>query len=200
MESDLKEKQGKKPPIWLRLGILVLFLVGSILLVKYTPLGDWLSLERLQGMVAQTGFWGILIFIGIFVTAAVLNIPGTAFLLLAILLFGYWQGAVFTYIGALLGAWVTFVLGRTLGGKALTEINNRTVQRLLDRVEVSPIRTLILLRILVQFSPLVGYTLALTNIKQHQYMLGNVIGILIPTVAFSLGMYWFEDSVRAFFG
>lgn len=200
MDQKIGQEPGKKKLGWLRLMGLLLFLGFSIWLVKYTPIGSWISLENLQQMVAQTGFWGVLIFIGIFVAAAVLNVPGTAFLLLAILLFGYWQGALLAYIGAMLGAWATFVLGRTLGGKALTEIENKTVKRLLTNVEVRPIQTLILLRILVQFSPLVGYTLALTNIKQRHYMVGNMIGILIPTIVLSVGMYCFEDSIRALFG
>lgn len=200
MDQKIGQESGKKKRGWLRLMGLLLFLACSIGLVKYTPVGTWISLENLQQMVAQTGFWGILIFIGIFVAAAVLNVPGTAFLLLAILLFGYWQGAVFSYIGAMLGAWVTFILGRALGGKALMEIENKRVKRLLTNVESRPIQTLILLRILVQFSPLVGYTLALTNIKQRHYMVGNMIGILIPTIVLSVGMYCFEDSIRALFG
>lgn len=195
----MDQNEDQKKSVVFRLGGLVLFIITSILLVKYTIIGTWLSLENMQYMVEQTGFWGVLIFIVIFVTSAIMNIPGTAFLLLAIMLFGYWQGAVFAYVGALLGAWVTFVLGRRMGGKALTEIKNPTVKKLLEQVEVKPIRTLIVLRILVQFSPFVGYTLALTNIKQRQYMIGNVIGILIPTIGLSFGMYFFEDSVRALF-
>ena len=179
---------------------MVLFIITTILLVKYTPLGDWLSLDAMQQMVDQTGMWGALIFIAIFVIAAVMNIPGTAFLLLAIMLFGYWQGAIFSYIGACLGAWATFVVGRTVGGKALTEIKNPTVKKLLLEAEERPIRTLIVLRILVQFSPFVGYTLALTNIKQRHYLIGNLIGILIPTIGLSIGMYFFEDTIRAVFG
>jgi uncharacterized membrane protein YdjX (TVP38/TMEM64 family) len=196
----MDQNKDQKKNVALRLGGLVLFILTSILLVKYTVIGTWLSLENMQYMVEQTGFWGVLIFIAIFVVSAIMNIPGTAFLLLAIMLFGYWQGAIFAYVGALLGAWATFVLGRTMGGKALTEIKNPTVKKLLEEVEVKPIRTLIILRILVQFSPFVGYTLALTNIKQRQYMIGNVIGILIPTIGLSIGMYFFEDSIRTFFG
>jgi uncharacterized membrane protein YdjX (TVP38/TMEM64 family) len=196
----MDQNTGQKKNVVLRVGSLVLFIITSILLVRYTTLGAWLSLESMQYMVEQTGFWGILIFIALFVISAIMNIPGTAFFLLAIMLFGYWQGAVFAYVGALLGAWTTFTIGRTMGGKALTEIKNPTVKKLLAEVEIRPIRTLIVLRILVQFSPFVGYTLALTNIKQRQYMIGNVIGILIPTIGLSIGMYFFEDSIRALFG
>lgn len=196
----MSEKSTKsKYLVWRLLGLLA-FIVTTILLVKYTSLGNWLSLDAMQEMVEKTGMWGVFIFIGIFVAAAVMNIPGTAFLLLAIMLFGYWQGALLTYIGALLGAWATFAVGRTVGGKALTEIKNPTVKNLLLEAEERPIRTLIVLRILVQFSPLVGYTLALTNIKQRHYLVGNVIGILIPTIGISIGMYFFEDTIRAMFG
>lgn len=196
----MSEQKDKQKYLWLRLGVMVLFIITTILLVKYTPLGDWLSLDAMQQMVDKTGMWGALIFIAIFVAAAVMNIPGTAFLLLAIMLFGYWQGALFSYIGACLGAWATFIVGRTVGGKALTEIKNPTVKKLLLEAEERPIRTLIVLRILVQFSPFVGYTLALTNIKQRHYLIGNLIGILIPTIGLSIGMYFFEDTIRAVLG
>ncbi len=196
-ENNKKQRQRKS---LLRLGLLLAFLVSCVLLVKYTVVGTWISLENMQYMVAKTGFWGIFIFIGLFMLSAVLNVPGTAFLLLAILLFGYWQGALFAYIGASLGAWATFVIGRKVGGKALSEITNPTVRNLLAEVETRPIRTLILLRILVQLSPIVGYTLALTNIKERQYIVGNLIGISIPIIALSFGMYFFEDSIRYLFG
>lgn len=193
-------KEARRQKSFLRLGALLIFFVVSILLVKYTIIGTWLSLENMKYMVAKTGYWGILVFIGMFVASAILNVPGTAFLLLAILLFGYWQGALFAYIGALMGAWVTFVIGRKVGGKALSEITNPTVRNLLAEVETRPIRTLIVLRILVQLSPFVGYTLALTNIKERQYLVGNMIGILIPIIGLSFGMYFFEDSIRYLFG
>ncbi|MGH1337299.1 MAG: TVP38/TMEM64 family protein [Aureispira sp.] len=196
--NDNKEPRRKNS--LLRLGVLLAFLVLSILLVKYTIIGTWLSLENLQYMVAETGFWGVFIFIGIFVISAILNVPGTAFLLLAILLFDYWQGALFAYIGAMIGAYATFAIGRKVGGKALAEITNPTVRNLLTEVETRPIRTLIVLRILVQLSPFVGYTLALTNIKERQYLVGNLIGILIPIVGLTIGMYFFEDSIRHLFG
>jgi uncharacterized membrane protein YdjX (TVP38/TMEM64 family) len=195
----MSEGKEQSKNLWFRLGGMLLFIITTILLVKYTSIGTWLSLDSMKYMVEKTGMWGVLIFIAISVVAAVMNIPGTGFLLLAILLFGYWKGAIFAYLAALLGAWVTFTLGRVLGGKALTEIKNPTVKNLLLQAEVRPIRTLIVLRILLQFSPIIGYTLALTNIKQRQYLIGNIIGILIPTIGISVGMYFFEDTVRAFF-
>lgn len=201
MNESLENNKEKQPRYGLvRIVGLIGFLVFSIVLIKYTPIGTWLSLENLQYMVAQAGFWGFVVFVGMFVASAVLNVPGTAFLLLAILLFGYWEGALLAYIGAFIGAWVTFTIGRKVGGKALTEITNPTIRKLLTKAETRPIQTLIVLRILVQLSPVVGYTLALTNIKERQYLVGNLIGILLPIIGLSLGMYFFEDGIRHLFG
>lgn len=193
-------KKNQHPKSLWRLVALLTFLGGSIFLIKYTVIGTWLSLENLQYMIAQTGFWGVFVFIGLFAASAIFNMPGTVFLLLSILLFGYWQGALFAYIGASLGAWATFVIGRKVGGKALSEITNPMVRNLLAKVEKRPIRTLIFLRVLVQLSPIVGYTLALTNIKERQYLLGNLIGILIPIIGLSIGVYFFEERILHFFG
>jgi len=185
--------------VFLRLGLMVILIIGTLALVRFTPVGTWLSLDNMKYMVHQTGYWGYLIFVGLYVVSAIMNIPGTAFLLLGILLFDYLPGATLSYFGSLAGAIVTFYIGRTVGGQALSEIKNKTVRRLLAEAEFKPIRTLVILRILVQFSPLVGYTLALTRIKAKDYLVGNLIGILIPTIGLTIGMYLFEDWIWALF-
>ncbi|MFK7796719.1 MAG: TVP38/TMEM64 family protein [Aureispira sp.] len=201
MSEPFETNKEKRPQNgFMRIGILFGFLVLSILLIKYTVIGTWLSLENLQYMVAQAGVWGFVVFVGMFLASAVLNVPGTPFLLLGILLFGYWEGALLAYIGTCIGAWVTFTIGRKVGGQALSDVTNPTIRNLLAEAETRPIRTLIVLRILVQLSPIVGYTLALTNIKERQYLVGNLIGILLPIIGLSLGMYFFEDGIRHLFG
>lgn len=200
MQTEKEPNNPKNNSLWLKLGGFVLFIIIMLLLVKYTSLGSLLSVEGMQIAVAKAGVWGVLIFIAIFVTAAVMNIPGTGFLLVGILIFGYWQGAIYTYIAALIGSVLTFMIGRKLGGAAFSEVKNPKIQSVLLEAELRPIRTLIILRILMQFSPLVGYTLALTNINARSYIIGNIISIWIPTVAISLLMYFFEDTARAFFG
>lgn len=189
----------KNNNLWLKLGGFALLIIITILLVKYTSLGSYLSVEGMQKAVAQAGVWGVVIFMAIFVTAAVMNIPGTGFLIVGILIFGYIQGPIYTYIAALIGSVLTFMIGRKLGGNAFAEVKNPRIQAVLMEAELRPIRTLVILRILMQFSPLVGYTLALTNINPRSYIIGNIISIWIPLIAISLGMYFFEDVVRGIF-
>ena len=114
-------------------------------------------------------------------------------------IFGYVFGPIYAYIAALSAAWFTFVIGRWMGGKALTKLQHPRLRQYLSQVETRPIRTLIVLRIFLQFSPLVGYTLALTNIQQHKYFVGNVLGLLLPTIVITILTYCFEDFIRLLF-
>ena len=183
-----------------RLLLLLAFMISTILIVKFTPLGAWLSVENMKNLVESTGIWGYFIFVAMFVIAAVMNVPGTAFLLLGVLLFDYWTGATLSYFGALIGAIVTFYIGRSVGGQALSEIKNPKIKNVLKKAEFYPIRTMIILRILVQLSPFIGYTLALTKINTRSYIIANVIALFIPVVGLTVGMYLFQDVIMSVFG
>lgn len=176
-----------------RLLIVVLFLTTTVLLVKYTVVGEWLNVTNMQVMVHRTGAWGYLIFVAFFTVAAIMNIPGTVFMILSIVLFGYWTGAVLSYFGGFSGAMATFYIGRAMGGQALSEIKNIRIRSLLQRAEDYPIRTLVFLRILVQLSPFIGYALALTKIKPRSYIIGNAISIIIPVIGLTIVAYFSED-------
>lgn len=192
-------KRSKLVPWWTRLLLMLLFIVGSMFFIRYTRFGNYLNVETLQLLVHSYGTWSVFIYWIIFVVAAIMNIPGTAFLLVAIFIFGYVFGPIYAYFAALSAAWFTFVIGRWMGGKALTKLQHPRLRHYLSQVETRPIRTLIVLRIFLQFSPLVGYTLALTNIQQHKYFVGNVLGLLLPTIVITILTYCFEDFIRLLF-
>lgn len=184
----------------LRILLLVAIIITLILVGKFTPLGEYFSVTKLKEMINGAGWWGMLIFLGFFVGGAIMNLPGTAFLVLAIWIFGYGLGASITYVAAITAAMITFYFARMIGGKALTEVKKPFIKKILDKAEAQPIWTLVLLRGIIQFSPLVGYTMALTNIKPRQYLLGNVIGMLLPLGYLTFGYYVFEDSITALLG
>ncbi|MCP4442351.1 MAG: VTT domain-containing protein [Aureispira sp.] len=193
-------KSEKRIGVGLRLLILVAIIVSLILVGKFTPLGEYFSVTKLKELINGAGWWGLLIFLGFFIAGAIMNLPGTAFLVFALWIFGYWKGASITYLAAVIAAMITFYFARFVGGKALTEIKSPFVKRLLGKAESRPIFTLVVLRVLIQFSPLVGYTLALTNIKPYQYFIGNIIGMLVPLGYLTFGYYVFEDYFIALLG
>lgn len=185
--------------LW-RVGILITFIAGMILLAKFTPLGEYLTIEKLRGLILDAGVWGVFIYIGIFIASAFMGMPATAFLIFSIIVFGYWQGAGITYVAALMAALATFYFSRMVGGKALADIKNKRIQKIIQQAENKPIRTLIILRTITQISPFVGYTLALTNIKSKHFIVGNIIANLIPIAYITIGVGLFEDQLQTLFG
>ena len=99
---------------------------------------------------------------------------------------------------------INFLFARMVGGKALSEIKNKRIEKVLSRVETNPITTICWLRVFMLLSPVINYTLALTNIKTRQFFIGNAIAMIFPfaiiivtTVLFRSA--YFQDIISVWF-
>jgi uncharacterized membrane protein YdjX (TVP38/TMEM64 family) len=186
---------------WFKVLLMLSFLVLGVCIVAFTPIGGYITdLEYVQAQIKSAGFVGILIFIAIVVVAALLNIPGTAFLVLAILIYGTLEGAILSYVAAIIATVTSFYFGRLIGGGALSRIKNQWVKRLIANAERNPVRTIVILRIFMQLSPLISYSLALTEMKAKRFIIGNMIGLLVPIAYIGLAMYFIRDTVMQLLG
>jgi uncharacterized membrane protein YdjX (TVP38/TMEM64 family) len=191
-----------KPNPWKKIGMLLLFIVGGILIVYLTPLGAYLkNINQVRIDIEKAGVWSFLIFIVIFVVTSLLSIPGTGWLFLACIVYSeVWIGGVLTYVAAFLAAIATFYMGRLMGGGALSGIKNTRVRSLIASAEKNPIRTIIIMRSVLLLSPLVGFALALTNMKPRDYIIGSLIGLMVPVAVLSIAIFFIRDEVFRFFG
>ncbi len=180
--------------------LIIIIFVSLLLMVKFTPLGSYFRIDVLRTLIADAGAWGILVYCGLFIAAALLNIPGTIFLVFSILVFGYVWGSVLTYVSALSAAMLIFAITRSFGGNALHQVRSPFFQRMLAKVESNPIATLIILRIAMQLSPLVSYTLGLSGIRTHHFWWGNAIGMVTPIAAIAAGMFWIGEPLLNWLG
>jgi len=192
----------RKHPLF-KVGIILLIILSGILLVTFTPLGAYLKdINKIRADVESAGIWSYFIFILFFVLIALFSIPAEIVLLIfSYLIFDNFIMAVLVnYIAGFLSAIVTFYAGRFIGAGALHEIKNVWIKRLIASAENNPIKSIILLRTFLILNPVVGYTLALTNMSPRKYILGNLIGIIIPIFYLSFGMYFMQETVLEFFG
>lgn len=178
----------------IRLGILAAVMVTLALLAAYTPLGHYFNLNYIQQLIQGAGWWGVLIYIVIFVAGTLLNIPGLLFMVTGFLVYGLGIGSLVGYTGAFLSVLAHFLLIRSIGGTPLTEIKNKTVQRIMNGFESHPLRTVIILRLLMFISPPLNYMLALSGVKLRDFVLGTLVGI-IPPILFQVGMMYFAQDV-----
>lgn len=154
--------------------------------------------ERLPSLllwISGTGVWGALIFIGLYVVATVLFIPGSILTLGAGFVFGVALGTLYVSLGSILGASAAFLLGRTLARnwirrkvesnprfKAIDDAVGREGWKIVGLTRLSPIFPFNLL----------NYAYGLTKVSFKGYFLASWIGMLPGTV-----MYVYVGSLAA---
>src|SRR5712691_6598847 len=91
--------------------------IGIVLALKYFHVQD--LLKAALDWIGKLGPWGPVIFVGLYVVATVLFIPGSVLTLGAGALFGVVLGSVCVSISATLGATAAFLVGRYLARDAV---------------------------------------------------------------------------------
>jgi uncharacterized membrane protein YdjX (TVP38/TMEM64 family) len=170
-------------PRWLRpalvlLGVAVLFvLVGRSL--------GGLLVQATTG-IRGLGAWGPAAFVGLYVVACVLAIPGSILTLAAGAIFGIGLGVALAFGGALLGSTAAFVVAR-YAARGLVERRLGTDPRVasLDQAIAGRGRLIVFLLRLSPVFPfsLLNYALGLTKVSLVDYVIGGV-GMLPGTLLY----------------
>jgi uncharacterized membrane protein YdjX (TVP38/TMEM64 family) len=137
----------------------------------------------------------LLIFTLLFTLGSLLHIPAMLFVLVAILVYGHLEGALFGYLGVVVAMSINYFAIRTMGHKVLNEIKSPRLQRMLSKLHSQPLVTIILIRLVFWASPVVNYALAMTSVKPRHYILGSAIGLILPVIFFTGEVYFFQELV-----
>jgi len=168
----------------------LLYLGGSIVLIAAGIVGFkyFHGQERLKqalDWVGQLGPWGPIIFIAIYILAAVLFIPGSVLTLGAGAVFGVAWGSVYVSIGSTLGATCAFLVGRYLARNAIArKIEGNERFAAIDQAVAKEGWKIVGLTRLSPVFPftLLNYAFGLTQVKLRDYMLASWIGMLPGTI------------------
>jgi uncharacterized membrane protein YdjX (TVP38/TMEM64 family) len=153
--------------------------------------GAWLggssgfSPDAISDRFRALGAWSMPAFLAAFAAAVLLALPGSVFVLAAPLVYGDVLGLVLAYAGAVLAVTVPFLLARASRGTEERPAGLsrwRRLGRLIDRIELHPVRNVFLLRLALFLSPPLNYALAFTSIRTRDYVLGSALGVA-PMVA-----------------
>jgi len=170
--------------------LLFLFLLGTYALAKWGGYLDDINIHRIQRAVEDAGAWGVLLFAGLFVVGVLLHLPGMIFVGTAIIVIGRDSGYFISLGSATLAVCISFLIARTIGGKALGEVKASFVRRLLKRIDDHPIRVMIVFRLIFFLSPPLNFMIALTRIRFRDYAVGSAVGLIIPMFAVTVLFDW----------
>jgi uncharacterized membrane protein YdjX (TVP38/TMEM64 family) len=181
--SESKTPKGGSSKLKLVLVAVVVVLV--VVAAKY--LGVQELLRKALAWINDLGAWGAVIFIGIYILACVLFIPGAILTLGAGVVFGVVKGSVIVSISATLGATAAFLVGRYIargwveqktGGnerfKAIDDAVANEGWKIVGLTRLSPIFPFNLL----------NYAYGLTQVSLRDYFFASWIGMMPGTVMY----------------
>jgi uncharacterized membrane protein YdjX (TVP38/TMEM64 family) len=171
-----------------RTRITVIACVVFILFVAYAtyklPVNEW-SKEFLL-WIPTLGFWGPLVFIVSYALFTVFFLPILPLTLASGVLFGVALGTIYSWIGAVFGGCVAFVLGKQVFSKCALEMAESFPQfAAIDRaISGNSWKIVLFLRLspLIPFN-VMSYILSLTQIGFVSYTSATAAGVLVPTSA-----------------
>jgi uncharacterized membrane protein YdjX (TVP38/TMEM64 family) len=165
--------------------VLAAFVVAAILAVRFTPIKDLLTVERLGSLLQAAGWWAPLAFILIYGVGVCLFIPGTLLTTLGAAIFGPYWGFVYVYIAAMLGATGAFLIGRYLGREFAASLIGDRLKKYDDAIEQNGFATVLYLRLVYfPFTPM-NFGMGLTKVRFRDYLWGTGLGILAGTFIFT---------------
>ena len=130
------EPKGRRLPTGaiIKFLVLIALVVVAALALRYTPLSDFLTRERMVAAFVQlrTAWWSPIALIGLFIVLSPTGLPVSPLIFAGGVVFGVWWGWLYNFIGSLFGATVSYLLARALGRQLIEHIAGRT---LLEKVE-----------------------------------------------------------------
>jgi uncharacterized membrane protein YdjX (TVP38/TMEM64 family) len=187
-----KERKGKlKKPVTSKYILSVAILSVLVIIVVLFRLSG--GMEKLQNICSELeclGPWAPAGFIGIYVLAVVLAIPGSALTALAGVLFGSFRGVVYVSAASTLGATLAFLIARYLARDYIYSrfSNKPSFQKLDDMSEKYGIWMVAIVRLVPVFPfNLVNYGLGLTRIKLITYVFFSWFFMLPGTFLYVAG-------------
>jgi uncharacterized membrane protein YdjX (TVP38/TMEM64 family) len=180
----------QQPRQHIRLALLISILVALFLVGRYTGVAEHLDAESIRELVRSAGAWGWALYIATFAGGEFIHIPGMVFVLAGILIYGQVIGFGLAWMASVVSVCFSFVVVRRLGGTPLGNVEKPWVKRILGRLNAQPIRTIVVLRLLLWLAPPVNYALALTTVRFRDYLIGSALGLIAPVAGVAILFDW----------
>src|SRR6476660_6763241 len=184
-ESGAVTQEASNTNSRLRWIVYVIAGVALVVALKYFHVQD--LLKSALDWIGKLGPWGPVIFVGLYVVATVLFVPGSVLTLGAGAVFGVVLGSLWVSISATLGATAAFLVGRYLARDAIArKIEKNEKFATIDRAVAGQGWKIVLLTRLSPVFPftLLNYAFGLTRVKLSHYVLASWIGMIPGTVMY----------------
>jgi len=183
--TDTATPTANRSKAGLKAGIFILFIIGAIVLVRFTPVKNYLTAQALGAFLETAGIWAPVLFMAIYAVGVCLFVPGTLLTGLGAAIFGPYWGFVYVWFGAMAGSSAAFVIGRTLGREFAAGLIGNKLKKYDDAIERNGFATVLYLRLVYfPFTPM-NFGMGLTKVRFWDYFMGTGLGIIVGTFIFT---------------
>ena len=144
----------------------------------------------MQRELDALGNWAPIVFILVYALATVISLPGTLVTVAAATLYPLGEAFVYVLIGAMLGASISFFIGRFLARDAIKSILDgdqpfiEKTRQFIEKFEHNSFIAIAYMRLTYVPFVVLNYAAPLTGVKFRDYFWGTFVGILPGTFVF----------------
>ncbi len=175
------------------------FLCAIALAWHYTPLAEWLTVERVSALAEDFGhrWWAPFAVVLAYTPASMLLIPRPLITLAATIAFGAWLGFAYGMAGILLAGAATYGLGRLLKRETVHRIAGPRVTQICETVKAHGLPAVIAARF-VPIAPfwVINMVAGAIRIRFWHFMVGTSLGILPGVLAATVFGDQFGDALK----
>ena len=186
------ESHEKRRGAVIKAAVLVLFVITAVVIVRFTPVKEFLTAERLGRFLEGTGFLAPLAYMIVYAVGVCLFVPGTLLTTLGAAIFGPYFGFLYVWVGAMFGSSMAFFIGRYLGRDFAASLIGDRLRKYDEAIERNGFATVLYLRLVYfPFTPM-NFGMGLTRVRFRDYLTGTALGIIVGTFIFT----FFVGTVR----
>jgi uncharacterized membrane protein YdjX (TVP38/TMEM64 family) len=172
----------------LQVGLLLLAVLGLGAAWRWTPLSDWLDVDRLAAAaewIKRSPVTPALV-LAAYVIAGLVAVPITLVIIATVTVFGPWAGAGYALLGAELSALAGFGVAQLLGRDAVNRIAGTRVNRVRRMLSDRGTLTVATLRV-VPVAPftVINVIAGVSGVSLRDFAIGSLIGLAPGVIAFA---------------
>lgn len=193
MEETFQQPAKKTSKAILKAIAFAAFIIAAILLIRFTPVKNYLTVDALGTFLEAAGLWAPVVYMMIYAVGVCLFLPGTLLTGLGAAIFGAYWGFLYVWIGAMMGASAAFFIGRTLGRDFAASLIGEKLKKYDDAIERNGFATVLYLRLVYfPFTPM-NFGMGLTKVRFWDYVAGTGLGIIVGTFIFTFFIGTLKD-------
>lgn len=197
MEVVSNERSPNRRKAAVKAVIFLAFILTVIILYIFTPIKDHITKETIGQFLNSIGLWAPVVFFAIYAVGVCFFLPGTVLTGAGAIAFGPYWGAVYNWIGAMIGACAAFWIGRTLGREYAASLIGDKLKKYDDAIERNGFTTVLYLRLVwFPFTPM-NFGMGLTKVHFWDYFFGTGLGIMVGTFILSFFIGTLRDVLKS---